>query len=205
MSKDWNITDRLFLDSNNKVCLSYRDYYDSAIPEISDEDLCFSIEEEYNPDFDREIAKSFNSKIKFNKDFEFANIVSYNFKRLKEDSNNFGEITLDYTNIINFNKSLDKKNYEFTLNQEKIEINGNDVIAMVSLSYTELINEEYIFSTEDIIIKPFVSGEKRYSIQYTRDKKVLAELLDGVLRVFPRTQEIIECIISSCTLIYEKY
>lgn len=191
--RDWNITTRLFL-KGSKICMSKREKYDSCTPDMSSEDSYFELEENYDLESYNEIKRYYNKYVKidnlYNKSFS---IIRKAQKKLLGDTNNSEILDLDYTNTINLN-SL---------------INENDKQSLVAILDISYCNSSNLITSERILIKPFDRKnddlEKTYSIEYTRDKQVLIESLDGMIRVFPLSEDIKECIILSCTIVYEKY
>ena len=192
--RDWNVTTRLFL-KDSKICMSKREQYDSCIPDMSLEDSYFELEENYDLESGSEINRLYNKYVKFdntyNKSFK---IIRNAQKKLLGDTNNSEILNSDYTNTINLNSLISEKN------------NKSSLVAILDISYC---NSSNLVTSERLLIKPFDIDnnniEKIDSIEYTKDKQVLVESLDGVIRVFPLSEDIKECIILSCTIIYEKY
>lgn len=86
------------------------------------------------------------------------------------------------------------------------DISPNNFIAKVTVVYSYLEKKELKSVSEEVVIRPFdINRNKLNSKYYTKDKRVLAEVYDGVLRVFPLVPEIRECIIQNCILISEEY
>lgn len=85
-------------------------------------------------------------------------------------------------------------------------VSPNNFVAKVIIAYTYQDKNTLKSVSEEIVVRPFnVDKNKIYSKHYTKDKRVLSEVCDGVLRLFPMVPEVQECIIQSCILISEEY
>ncbi len=188
--RDWNITTRLFLDNTGEICMSTKDYYDSDIPNMSGETKKIGLEERTNLEIESRINYLYRKAL----DFDSSLYSTYNHVLGLLNSNCFENIILenDYTNIINFNRLFGESQ------SSKI------LLARVVVSYTY----DKIQTNKEFLIIPFKrdsSGKEEkenYNIT-TPDNKVLLEILDGVLRIFPLTDEVEECIITSCSIFYD--
>lgn len=191
--RDWNITNRLFLDDLGEICMSTRDSYSSSIPEIKGETMKINLSEDTNIEISGRLDRDFLRALSFNpSDYGVFLRTTLKFLEVQEDRPG-SVITMeeDYTNVINFNRFTQELGYNSLFYH---------MLAIVTLGY--VVNGERI--NKDILVKPYIKETKINTNYYTPDNLVLAETRDGVLRVFPLSSSVTECIILSCTLIYEK-
>ena len=207
--RDWNITNRLFLDESGNICMSLKKSYPSAIPKIENEKEKIDLSENSNMEIQGRLEKSFKEALEFNPlEYEaYSNITLNYLNSLGKDQAGIVTIEEDYTNILNFNRFIQESN-EFMEDEYSIT-------ALVTLGIVK--NEKRI--NKDILVKPFyrekdennnlVTNYGKVNTNFYYSEKgvnyVLAEIRDGVLRLFPLHESITECIILSCTIIYEEF
>ena len=248
--RDWNIGNRLYLGSDNKIKMSLKDFQDSPIPKDIEKEGDIDFEEDGNIEIQNSISRLYNKLIKFGDKelLDFYDIIRNANINFDENQNNIEILEKDYTSTINFNRFLasnyllssqTKTNISYEVNSSLMnilasnfpkglndkgtlkdflnksydprhlinyEISPNYFMANIIVSYTYLDRSGLKSVSEEILIKPFDKEKKKlYSKHYTRDKRVLAEVCDGVLRLFPMSPEVRECVIQSCILISEEY
>lgn len=208
--RDWNITERLFVNNSN-LYLYRQDPSETLdpIPQIIPNDskgikISETITEESEEEFNEYYEKLMNLRPIMNingTQVDFGNAYYYNLISSRDLIQNTSVIDLislggsEYTNILNLNELLEKTP------EDSGKYLDCDCILKLGIKYS-LSGEVF---TKNLMFEPFdlVDGVLKPK-DFTKDisNNITLEYLDRCIRLFPKTSEVTECIISYCYIVY---
>lgn len=209
--REWGIGNRLFsvIDKGKESLYMTTEKYDSSVPTIKNSDNKFIVSKSSDPQSSADFEKLYTilMRVKPMTDIKEIDLANDYYRYLVSTRNlidqssvidlySYSENSTDYGNILNLNELLQKK--------DKIRYQKGDYTIRLEIMYIR--SGSRMSST--FIFDPYSFDEDGNlsfnNFQSKVNNDITIEVKNGCIRLFPDSNEITECIIYHCYLVYGK-